>query len=749
MRNRRKILLPLIVIVFLLGTIFPASSFSTSRPPVIYSLTINGQNDSTVYVDVGEVSYSILLESFSANKKAIVSLEYRNTETNQTTTVFEEQWLEEKANSGTFSLQKGTYEVTLHAKDEEGYIAQPYTVTVIAGSETNLKLLEVSPNPILIKRDKETRDVSVIVENQSPSPKTTNVAWKWEGDPQWQEVKQVTLPGRYENLGRQTIPFSITFDMQGKKERAIEFVVNPDHNPLEQEYGDNHANMIVQFDFADLEIGEGILTGKTATGITVEFPVKQKDLPGRTQTLVTSLEYGLGAEETRLGEVSNISLGVGEEKFISATFPLQNTVYARLNPLENAPPVELYGFHNNLEVTTLDLTKNVNLYVKSVKGGVYRQGDNVTTLVLVGNIPDSVMPETVDLVLRFDGKEVGRRTVHLNPGEEREVPFEWKTPVTGRSDRVTYKLEAEIHPVPRKFDEITYTDNIKSASVVLLPEEVVGAACRGTVIQTTAVSGTYEYYCNCTPVGCSICIGEYYESIVVTPEYQTATVKAGMGFAYKLKTEYHNSNPHNGRKHDFSWIMAEFDSEEHQGDTVILPAVELVPQNPPPESSNIWQFPRAKIERGQKDIEAIEYLYTLDPLAVDESQHVDGQNKYYTSFYQKDGTYPFAVKGEGAGVTFTTHTDIEGNTTATPVSPRLSTCIDEQYNILGSPHDDYIYRRVDPNNPYPHNIQPGWDWQGYEWYFDELAPWYNSNGKDHSSGLDVTEFSVYPQEAGR
>ncbi|NUJ57968.1 hypothetical protein HUS67_16915, partial [Cobetia marina] len=135
------------------------------------------------------MSYSILLESFSANKKALVSLEYRNTETNQLTTVFEEQWLEEKTNSGTFTLQKGTYEVTLHAKDEEGNVAQPYTVTVIVGSDTNLKLLEVSPNPILIKRDKETRDVSVTVENQSPSPKTTQVAWKWEGDQQWQEVK--------------------------------------------------------------------------------------------------------------------------------------------------------------------------------------------------------------------------------------------------------------------------------------------------------------------------------------------------------------------------------------------------------------------------------------------------------------------------------------------------------------------------------------------------------------------------------
>ncbi|WP_035298598.1 hypothetical protein [Brevibacillus thermoruber] len=749
MRTRQKILLPLIVIAILMVTVLPASGFSTSKPPVIYSLTINGQNAPTVYADVGEVSYSILLESFSANKKALVSLEYRNTESNQLTTVFEEQWLEEKTNSGTFALQKGTYEVTLHAKDEEGNVAQPYTVTVIVGSDTNLKLLEVSPNPILIKRDKETRDVSVTVENQSPSPKTTQVAWKWEGDQQWQEVKEVTLPGRYENLGRQAISFSITFDLQGKKERAIEFEVNPNHNPLEKDYGDNHANTYVQFDFPDLEIGEGILTAKTATGITVEFPVKQKDLPGRTQTLVTSMEYGLGAETTKLGEISNISLGVGEEKFISATFPLQNTVYARLNPHENAPPVELYGFHNNLEVTTLDLTKNMNLYVKSVKGGVYRQGDNVTTIVQVGNIPDSVMPEAVDLVLRFDGKEVGRQSVHLNPGEEREIPFEWKTPVTGKLERMTYKLEAEIHPQPRKFDEITYADNIKSGSVVLLPEEVVGAACRGAKVQTTAVSGTYEYYCNCTPTGCSICTGKYYESIFVTPEYQPATVKAGMGFAYKLKTEYHNSNPHNGSKHDFSKIIAEFDTEKDQGGTIILPSVELVPKHAPPVSENIWQFPRAKIERGQKDIEAIEYIHTLDPLEVDESRYVDGQNKYYTSFYQKDGMYPFVVKGDGAGVTYITHTDIDGNTTVTPVSPRLATCIDQVYNIQGSPHDDYNYRRVDPNNPYPHNIRPGWDWLGHEGYFDELVPWYNSNGKENSNGIGVEEFSVYPQEARR
>jgi hypothetical protein len=231
---------------------------------------------------------------------------------------------------------------------------------------------------------------------------------------------------------------------------------------------------------------------------------------------------------------------------------------------------------------------------------------------------------------------------------------------------------------------------------------------------------------------------------VVTPEYQPATVKAGMGFAYKLKTEYHNSNPHNGSKHDFSKIIAEFDTEKDQGGTIILPSVELVPKQAPPVSSNIWQFPRAKIERGQKDIEAIEYIHTLDSLEVDESRYVDGQNKYYTSFYQKDGEYPFVVKGEGAGVNYITHTDIHGNTTVTPVSPRLATCIDQTYNIQGSPHDDYIYRRVDPNNPYPQHLRPGWDWLGHEGYFDKLVPWYNSNGKENANGIEVEEFSVYP-----
>ncbi|MGN7472017.1 hypothetical protein [Brevibacillus brevis] len=747
MKKLRIWLNVLVVLVLSIAAVPIQWASSSNQPPIINLLSINGQNAPTVYADIGQVSYALIVSSYSANQKALVTLTVENTETNELTTIFKDQWLENKSNTGTMELQKGSYLVTLYAVDEIGQAAEPYSVTVIVGADTDLAIRSADPNPILIKEDKETKNVTVTLSNNTPSSKTTTVGWRWEGESVLRDEQSVTLPGMYQNLGKVTITFPISLDMQEQTKRTIEFVLNPDHDPLEQNYDNNHIAVPVQYDFPDLSIDGPRLVSFTEDEMTIEYSFEQLDLPGRTETLVTSLEYGIG-EAQRIGVHTGILLAVGERKTFTVTMPRNEATYGHINPQGNAPAQE-NEWKNNYKESKFDFSSRLNLYVKSVKGGVYRKGENVTTIVQVGNIPDSVMPEAVDLVLRFDGKEVGRQSVHLNPGEEREVPFEWKTPVTGKSERATYKLEAEIHPKPRKFDEITYEDNIRSANVVLLPEEVVGAVCRKEENQTTAVSGTYEYYCNCTPVGCSICIGKYYESIVVTPEYQTATVKAGMGFAYKLKTEYHNSNPHNGRKHDFSRIMAEFDSEEHQGDTVILPAVELVPQNPPPESSNIWQFPRAKIERGQKDIEAIEYVYTLDPLAVDESQHVDGQNKYYTSFYQKDGTYPFAVKGEGAGVTFTTHTDIEGNTTATPVSPRLSTCIDEQYNILGSPHDDYIYRRVDPNNPYPHNIQPGWDWKGYEWYFDELAPWYNSNGKDDSSGLDVTEFSVYPQEAGR
>ncbi|MDT3417170.1 hypothetical protein QO009_003065 [Brevibacillus aydinogluensis] len=714
-------------------------AYSATQPPTINLLAINGQSAPTIYADEGQVSYSLIVESFSKNQKALVTLTVKNTETQEVTTVFENQWLETKTNTGTMELQKGTYVVTLTASDEEGRAAEPYSVTVIVGADTDFLISKVEPNPVLIKKAQESKEIAVTLANLSPSPKATTVGWRWKGESTLQSEMNVTLPGRYENNGQSTITFPIVIDMKGQMTRDIEIVLNPNHDPVEKTYDNNVIVVPVQYDWPDLRLNGPRLVSFTDDKMTIDFPVEQVALPGRTITLLTKLEYGHGEGTNKIGEITNISLAVGEQKDITVTLPRHEVAYGHINPKRDAPSQENY-WENNYKAIALDFTKTLNLYVKSITGGTYRQGEKITTVVTVGSIPDTVMNDSVDLVLRFNGKEVGRQQVHINPGEERFIPFTWTAPVTGAIKPTEYVLEAEINPTPRKLEEITYDDNIARTRVILLPEDIQGSTCDRNQEVTSAISGKYEYYCNCTPIGCSICVGNYYESAVLKQKGpDPATVKAGMGFAATFETEYFNDNPHNGSKHDFTNLTGVFDDEKK-----ILPDVKLVPKYEPiNRSNNTWAFPRARIKRGQGDIEMIEYLPTLEELSIDPDQFVDGGNKYYTSFYQKDGTYNYAVTAQGAGVEQITYTDITGKTWVTnTVQPRLKSCVDNSYNVEGSPHDDYIIRRVDPNIPFPQNGSRGWDWREHEYIFRALSPWWNTYGEESPNGLPEQEWKM-------
>ncbi|MBA4533800.1 hypothetical protein [Brevibacillus halotolerans] len=726
----------LIITLTLLVMITPAINvFSNNKAPIVQWLSINESKNPVVYVMPGQISYNLQLESYSQSKKALATLILTNRQTGSQTIIYEDQWLENNSNSGVIELEKGTYEIVLTAKDEDGKTSSPYKVTIVAGSVPNL-ILHVESDTLLIKKEGEFKDIKALILNDLNEELNTVLQWKWEDEKQWKRQIVKISPA-----GKTVIPIPVVIQMNNRMERNIEIELNPDKSPPETNYGDNRKKILVQYELPDLEIGRAILLDKTSADISVMYPVKQRNLLGATEPINTSLEYGKGNRESKVGEVKNIILGVGEEKFITVDMPITKVVYGHLNPHQVSPRKEFYGFDNNLDISHFDFTNDINLYVKAIQDGTYRQGESVTTLVTVGNIKDSVQPEPVDLILKFNGREIGRESIHVNPGEEVKIPFTWKTPVTGATVLKTYKLEAILHPPKHKFEEITFDDNYQSTKVVIFPEQINGSTCAVKPTVTSAVSGTYEYWCNCTPAGCSICTGKYYESINIQSKYKPAFVKAGMGFEYNMETEYTNSNPHISKSNDFTKIVSEFDKKGN-GEKVILPNVDLFPEKPAPNLRNKWIFPRAKITRGQGDIEMIDYIATRDPLRLEETQFVDGKNRYFTSFYQQDGTYPFAVYGNGAGTDVISHTDIEGKTTYSFVTRRLSICRDESYIILGSPHDDYIYRRVDPNLPYPRGINSSWDWYGFESIFDEIAPWYNHYGKEFGNAVDVQGFTI-------
>lgn len=708
-------------------TFIPILRVEAFQPPVIQLVSIGGQSTTTVYVQEGEIPYTVIGQSYSSNGKANVTFSIRNMNTQEVTQVYA-QWLANAPNSGTFVLESGTYEATVTATDEDGRQSQPYVVTIMVGGGGDVAVIGVEPNPILVQQDGELTEVFVTYENKSEAPQTVEVGWKWKDETQWNDVQLIHLPTKYNGLGRKTVSFMIP----GYVNRELVFAVDPNHALSETNEDNNELTASVQYRLPDFYLPNIILTDKTDTHVSFDIFVGQTSIEGLDETFTPTIRYGFGQQ---LNGTAQVPLQAGEEKVLpGVTLPKPTvngiTFTARVNVPETIDEMEL---HNNSRTIHLNLLEELNLAALSITSGVSYEGEVVTTVVTVSN-EVGTMDREVDVVLRLDGKEIGRQPVHILPGEEKIVTFTWEAPDTNGGSPVTHQLEAEINPEPRELEEITYDDNIVRASIVILPE-FEGKTCPPGANQASATSGYYEYYCNCGVGGCSICIGTYKESITVTPVGPIPpTVKAGMGFEYQYQVQYHNDNPNNGKDHGFQEVEAEFDEEED------LPSVFLVPTSPEPQRNETWSMPRAKIQRGQGDTEMIEYLPTLAPLSVDEDEFVDGGNKYYTSFYQKDGLYGFTVTGRRAGVREITYTDIKGNLSIhSTTTPRLTVCTPGIYQIQGNPHDDYLIRRVDPNIPFPQDGLHGWDWDGHESVLYDLAHWWNTYGRE-KDGVDDEEW---------
>ncbi|UFJ41327.1 hypothetical protein LOK74_01970 [Brevibacillus humidisoli] len=599
--------------------------------------------------------------------------------------------------------------------------------------------MEVNPNPILLEPGSRKASVQVTFQNRLPEEHSSEVGWRWEDEDVWYDVQVIDFPGMYVDGGRQTVTFEIP--IQSEELRTLAFAIDPNQNTAELNEDDNEIRVPIEYNTPDLRISRIDVT--TTSDSLVELLltiVEERNVP-EGEELHTHIRYGYGSYSYGRVPISVIAGGKETVRIQLPRFPGEEVMFvASINkPMEvvEAKPYQ----ENNVTPSHLYLGNNLDLAAISIESPPAYEEEEVTTVVKVANVMGT-MDREVDVVLRLNGEEIGREPVHILPDQGKYVSFTWEAPQTGEGKPVTQQLEAEINPEPRELEEVTYNNNVVKATQVILPE-FEGKTCPRIANRTSAVSGYYEYYCNCGPTGCSICVGKYHESITVTPIGPTPTpVKAGMGFEYQYVVRYHNDNPNNGDEHGFQEVEAGFDEDQD------LPTVGLVPTLPTPQAFETWSMPRAKIQRGQGDLEMIEYIPTLQQLQLNESEHVDGGNQYYTSFYQKDGMYPFSVTGRRAGVREITYTDINGITSIQrSTSPRLTVCTPGMYEIEGSPHDDYIFRRVDPNNPYPFDTEPGWDWKGKRHVFDEIAPFWNSYGKENpfldTYSLNITESSWY------
>lgn len=738
-------------------------------PKLVHFSYLGKEFKPDVFIETDEPSvlgnYQIEILAHTEDGQAKVNMYLINKETGDESIVFAEQWLENgKMNAGFLEIAKGEWILKVVLEDSDGRkTSYEHTVIVTDKEYSGFEIIEVIPNPIYVTQQEQSAEIKVTIENKLARSRTATVAWRWADETVWRELTEVHFGSIYSPEGKQTITFTIPKELKGDYKRALIVSVNPEIDVPDRKDMEKSVEMIERT--VDLEAKHIYLKGISNNQAVVGFVFFHNDKYGSNSDVTTDYRYGVNGTQYGSG---NFTLSAGELRTIddvTLTLPenVHNAVvYSQINPTKTKPSVE-YDFDNNMSKLQLNSTKTINLYAKSISGGIYRQGDTILTEVVVGHSEGSItLSGPVLVVLRKDGEEIASREVFLYPGEERSVLFEWVAPKHPDNLIMEVELEAEINPIPRRYEEVTYDDNVVKTRVILIPTFNLELGCppHGTV--NYVVSGKADRVC-CPPPDdegeCWVCGPDYYYegfTVYLTPPSKEK-VKAGMGFSFEVKTQYYNEfgrkvyydeyNPKygeyepnkpwdnqayypKGNKYDFRRVEAEFPDAG---------IVEMVPEDSPytyPTRSNTWYLPRALIQRGQGDLEMIEYLKRLTPIPnLNDETHVDGGNAYYTSFYAPDGEYPYIVYGYEGGVDRIVYYHIPDPKSPgayiidSEFSPRLKFCVEDSVTIEGSPHDDYVYRRIDPNNPFPVGGQHGWNWAGQVHTISNIADWWTNYGR--------------------
>jgi hypothetical protein len=192
---------------------------------------------------------------------------------------------------------------------------------------------------------------------------------------------------------------------------------------------------------------------------------------------------------------------------------------------------------------------------------------------------------------------------------------------------------------------------------------------------------------------------KYYYDYLTTKitDLSKKTVKAGFGYEFKVSTDY--SNEYYGMSDGWygaQRVVAYFPS----ADSFLPTEVELEPLYPTSNWHNEWILPRVYVEKFSGNMFYSKYDVNRDV----EDELLDGGNKWYTPFKQKDGAYNFYIRAYDAG------------------KNSISAADSEWVGVCGSPFDDYVVRLVRPDNPFPAGV--GSNWQGSESIITDLVDWY-------------------------
>ncbi|EJR29305.1 hypothetical protein [Bacillus mycoides] len=303
-----------------------------------------------------------------------------------------------------------------------------------------------------------------------------------------------------------------------------------------------------------------------------------------------------------------------------------------------------------------------------------------------------VNPETV-VVLKHNGQQVASQKVRLTEGEKKTLNLDWQHKGKGT-------IQAEINPAGNRIDieETTYKNNpIKTA--IYAPSHEKG------MCGVTSVKGVVETVSE--RVSKEDTVGEmFYETLSGSIDnLSPSKLHSGYGFSYQINGTYKNQWNEN-----YPGVFTAATAQYPFADEGLKTKQDLERTK---NTGSISSFSPKNMYLSEKTGHVFDSKRPTKSLYWDgQEKIIDGGQKWYTPMKTKDGVYTFNVETAPAGIN------------------EMSLCLTEQVEIKGVAYDDFIKRRVFPDDPFPGGSGVGWNWVGKEELLHKLTDWYYmKNGK--------------------
>ncbi|WP_050582486.1 hypothetical protein [Bacillus cereus] len=295
-------------------------------------------------------------------------------------------------------------------------------------------------------------------------------------------------------------------------------------------------------------------------------------------------------------------------------------------------------------------------------------------------------PETV-VVLKHNGQQVALQKVRLTEGEKKTLNLDWQHKGKGT-------IQAEINPAGNRIDieETTYKNNpIKTAIYEPSKEKAMcGVTSVKGVVETVSERVSKE----------DITGAMYYETLTGSIDnLAPSKLHSGYGFSYEVNGKYKNDWNAN-----YPGVFAAAKAQYPFADEGLKATQDL-------EKKELKDTTAKFLPKNMYLSEATGHVFdskrpTKSLYWDGQEKIIDGGQKWYSPLKTKDGVYTFNVETAPAGIN------------------EMSLCLTEQVEIKGVAYDDFIKRRVFPDDPFPGGSGVGWNWVGKEELLHKLTDWY-------------------------